>query len=217
MTAILSLTLAPPSTATSGRSGSSSSSLERPHLALEQQPRGTLGHQPRDALGRGVRAVRGAEGVVDVHVGELRQRRRELGVVARLARLVADVLEHQHVAGVEVLGERAAPPRRRPPGASVTSAPVSSASRSAAGRIESSGSRSFGRPRCETSISAAPRPRSSSIVGSAARIRVSSATAPSFQRDIEVDPDQHPLSVAVAEILERPHSSLWTSSTIRFE
>src|ERR1700749_4781538 len=64
-----------------------------------------------------------------------------------------------------------------PPGASFTSVPSSSPSRFATGAIESAGSRSpFGRPRCDIRTSAAPRSRSSSIVGSAARMRVSSAT-----------------------------------------
>ena len=43
ITAILSLTLAPPRTATSGRAGSSSTLRQRRHLALEQQPGGVLG------------------------------------------------------------------------------------------------------------------------------------------------------------------------------
>ena len=63
----------------------------------QQQP-GGAGQQVRDALGRGVRAVRGAEGVVDVDVGERRVALGELGVVLRLARLEADVLEHHDVA-----------------------------------------------------------------------------------------------------------------------
>ena len=42
--------------------------------------------------------MRGAEGVVDVDVGQRGQAGGELGVVLRLPRLVADVLEQQHVA-----------------------------------------------------------------------------------------------------------------------
>ncbi len=63
-------------------------------------------------------------------------------------------------------------------GATETGAPRSSPSRAPTGASDSDGSRSFGRPRCETSTIRAPRRRSSSIVGSAARIRRSSATAP---------------------------------------
>ena len=113
MTAILSLTLAPPSTATSGRSGASSSFVSVVHLALEQEPGGALGDEVRDALGRGVGAVRGAERVVDVDVGQRRQRRRELGIVLRLPRLVADVLEHEHVTARRGC-RRTRGPRRRP-------------------------------------------------------------------------------------------------------
>ena len=58
-----------------------------------------------DALRARVGAVRGAEGVVDVHVGELGQRRDQLRIVAGLPRLIADVLEHHHLAQGEPLGE----------------------------------------------------------------------------------------------------------------
>ena len=106
ITAILSVTLAPPSTATSGPGGVVQQPRERRDLLLEQQTRRPLGDQPRHALGRGVRPVGGPERVVHVHVGEPRQRGRQLWIVAGLARLVADVLEHQHVSRVEVVGER---------------------------------------------------------------------------------------------------------------
>jgi hypothetical protein len=78
---------------------------QRLDLALQQQPGRALLHVVGDALRRRVRPVRRPEGVVDVDVAEPRVRARELGVVARLARLVADVLEHEHVARCEVLGE----------------------------------------------------------------------------------------------------------------
>ena len=104
MTPILSVTLAPPSTATSGRAGRLEQALEGVDLALEQPPGGVLGHEVGDALGRGVRAVGRAEGVVDVDVGQVGQAVRERGVVLGLARLVADVLEHEHVAGPQRVG-----------------------------------------------------------------------------------------------------------------
>jgi hypothetical protein len=56
---------------------------QRLHLALQEQA-GRAGQQARDALGRGVRAVRGAEGVVDVGVGEAGQALCQLGVVLGL-------------------------------------------------------------------------------------------------------------------------------------
>ena len=55
------------------RAGFRGSDRQRAHLALEQ-PSGRARQQVRDALGAGVRAVRGAERVVHVHVGQLRQR-----------------------------------------------------------------------------------------------------------------------------------------------
>ena len=70
-TPILSVTLAPPTIATSGRAGSSRMPVSVSHLALQEQARGAR-QQVRDALGRGVRAVRRAEGVVDVDVRERR-------------------------------------------------------------------------------------------------------------------------------------------------
>ena len=80
----------------------------------------------------------GAERVVDVDVGERRVALGQLRVVLRLALLVADVLEHHDVAVGHVVEVDSA---------SATSSPSSSLSRSAAGRSDSSGSRSFGRPR----------------------------------------------------------------------
>ena len=78
--------------------------LECAHLALHQPSRGA--REPvGDPLRARVGAVRGAERVVHVHVGELGERRHQLRVVARLSRLVADVLEHQHLARGEPLGE----------------------------------------------------------------------------------------------------------------
>ena len=59
----------------------------------------------RNALGARVRAVRAAERVVYVDVGEVGQRARKRWIVARLARLEADVLEHQQLAGRELLAE----------------------------------------------------------------------------------------------------------------
>ena len=151
---------------------------ERLELAPQQQP-GSGRQQVRDALGRGVRAVRGAEGVVDVDVGELREGGREGRVVGRLAGVEAQVLEQQHVAvaqfGHGVLGD---PPMQSPDHA--TRAPSRSARRSRTGSSDAAGSGApFGRPRCAHRITRAPRSRSAAIVGSAARMRVSSAMTPS--------------------------------------
>ena len=78
---------------------------QRAHLAFQQQPCGPRLHQLRGPHGRGVRAVRGAEGVVDVDIGERRERRRELRIVLSLARLVTDVLEHQDLPGLELVSQ----------------------------------------------------------------------------------------------------------------
>ena len=160
ITPILSVTFAPPTIATSGSAGSPGCPFSVVDLALEQPPCGRLRDVVGDALGRGVRAVRGAERVVDVDVGELAPAGRELGVVLRLPRLVADVLEQQHLAGPSWCAAPStlvADDARR----ELHRTPSSSDSRSPTGRSDSSGSRSFGRPRCETSTSAAPRSRSS--------------------------------------------------------
>ena len=131
-------------------------------------------------VGAGVRAVGGAEGVVDVDVGERgevarRAPGRSWSPPARSARsraaarrpspsalrhrldLVADHGRRQLHRRAEQLGEALADRRQ---------------SRAPASTLP------FGRPRCETSTSEAPRSRSGSIVGSAARMRVSSATRP---------------------------------------
>ena len=71
-----------------------------------EQPPGGARQQVGDALGGGVRAVGDAEGVVDVHVGELRQGTREGRVVGGLALLEAHVLQQQHLPVVELFGER---------------------------------------------------------------------------------------------------------------
>ena len=89
------------------------------------------------------------------------------------------------------------------PGASRTGAPVSLPRRLATGCIDQAGSGPPGRPRCETRTSLAPRRHSSSIVGSAARIRVSSATLTGSsggdrsQRHVEISPQQNSPTVDV--------------------
>ena len=77
---------------------------EHTDLALHQAA-GGAGQETGDALGAGVRPVGGAERVVDVRVGQFRELGRELGVVLGLARLVADVLEHEHLTRCEPLGQ----------------------------------------------------------------------------------------------------------------
>ena len=84
-------------------------------LGEQQQPR--VGRQQlRDADGRGVRAVRRAECVVDVEVASLRELARELRVVLGLAGVEAGVLEHLdplvREQPAQVLAHRLDPERR---------------------------------------------------------------------------------------------------------
>ena len=139
MTAILSATLAPPSTASRGRAGCSRIS-DRVFTSRFQQATGGRRQQVGDPLGAGVRAVGGAEGVVHVHVGERRQLAGQLGVVALLARLEADVLEQHQLPVLESLGELADGLSRRRPGRASRARPGAPAGGPATGAIESAGS-----------------------------------------------------------------------------
>ena len=151
------------------------------HLELARhQLAGDRREQMRDALGRGVGAVRGAERVVDVHVGECGELPRERGIVGLLAGFEADVLEHADVTVAQRRRPCSARCRRRRPrrGARRHRAGCSGARRSVrAGALSSI--LPFGRPRCATTITRAPRARSASMVGIASRIRRSSMIAPS--------------------------------------
>ena len=77
--------------------GGGEDALERGDLALEQAP-GRARQQVRHGLRGGVRAVRGPERVVDVDLGQRRVALRQAGIVLRLARLEADVLQHHEIA-----------------------------------------------------------------------------------------------------------------------
>jgi hypothetical protein len=123
-------------------------------LVEEQQPR-VGGQDVRDGLGRRVGAVRGAEGVVDVEVAAVGELAGEALVVRRLARS-----------------------KRVFSSTSTRSSSRSSWSRSRRAR---SGRRVLALRPAEVRADAdafAPRSSSSRSVGSAARIRVSSATRP---------------------------------------
>ena len=124
-------------------------------LALQQQA-GIRREQMRDRLRGCMCAMRGAERVVDVEVASVGQLARELRVVLRLARMEARVLEN---GDARIVHERA---------------------QMLFDRLQREGRvLPFGRPRCEQRRSfCTPPSRRSRIVGSAARIRVSSATRP---------------------------------------
>ena len=140
MTPSLSLTFTPPRIVTNGRFGSSQQMRRalRPRARADDPRRSATrsGGPTIDACG----AVRGAEGVVDVALPERAERGGELGLVRRLARLEAQVLEQQHLAGrqcVRLLGDRVADDSRRERHRAVRAV---SRSRRATGASESFGS-----------------------------------------------------------------------------
>ena len=187
--AILSDTLAPPSTADQralrrargcGRAPPAPARMSRPAAAGLQVA--------GDGLDRGVGAVGGGEGVVDVDVGQRGQRAGEAVVVRLLLGMEAQVLEQEDLARLRARGP--APPTSGPTqsGASGTGRPSSAASRSATARASTSDrARPWAGPRWEarTTDGAAPRAQWR-IVGSTAVSRVSSVTAPPLERHVEV-------------------------------
>ena len=81
-------------------------------LGEQEQPR-IRRQQVGDGLGRGVRAVRGAERIVDVEVVPVRELAREGRVVLRLARVEAGVLEHAQASVGNELAQAALDRRHR--------------------------------------------------------------------------------------------------------
>ena len=106
ISATLSVTLAPPSTTTSGRSGDS---ITPRSVVTSFSSSGPAydGQVLRDARGRRVRAVGRAERVEHERVGQLGQLLGQLRVVLGLAGLPARVLQHQDLAGLEPRGAAA--------------------------------------------------------------------------------------------------------------
>ena len=72
------------------------------HLPLEQET-GHARQEVGDPLGRGVRAMGGTKGIVDVQVGHVGQRLGESRVVRLLLRVEAQVLEEQQVPGAQLV------------------------------------------------------------------------------------------------------------------
>ena len=160
--------------------------------------------------------MRGAERVVDVDVGELGELRGELGVVLRLTLLVADVLEHEDVAGREVVGERShvvADDRRRErhvgPGELGESIRrrAQRQLRLAILRATEVGDEDQASTALAEFLDRRQRGADAGVVGDRAVI----------ERDVEVDADEDPLTAQVPEIAQRPHAIFWTRSTSRFE
>ena len=150
-------------------------------LLLHQEAGHGRLEQPRDRLGAGVRPVRGAERVVHVEIAQRGEALGEAGVVGLLAGIEPRVLRDGHAAA------------RQPPGRGHGLAPragrrgTSPARRAAArARAPPAACEYLGRARpwAGRGGTAARRVRRGSrrylMVGSAARIRVLSVTAPSF-------------------------------------
>ena len=123
---------------------------ERLELRLHQPPGGG-GQQMRQRLGRGMRAMRRGEGVVDVEIAERRELPREAGIVASPRRMEAEILQQRHVAGARARDDHAL--RRGPTQSSAKATgrpPSASASGAASGFSESAGSGlPLGRPKCD--------------------------------------------------------------------
>ena len=156
---------APPRIAANGRSGSSRRESSRTSFS-SRRPAPFSATSLRHADDRGMRAVRRAEGVVDVDVGESRE---------RLRRTPDRWPPRRRGSG----GSRAAGPRRARGRRAARSAsgpmqsstnrtgrPSSSAKRTATGASESSGfGLPLGLPRCEAQRTRAPRSSASRTVG----------------------------------------------------
>ena len=114
--------------------------------------------QVRDALGRGVRAMGAGEGIADEHVAERGQLLGEGRIVLLLALVEAQVFQHRDARPAAWRRRPSPPPRRcnrrrrRP---ACRAARPSSAAIGVA-RL-SVGSTPFGRPKCESTITLAPR------------------------------------------------------------
>ena len=203
ISAILSDTLAPPSTTTSGRSGASTMPVQRGHLALQQQAGGggqQLGHARRCWRGRG---------------GRRRRRRPRTGRPARPALRPAPGRSSVSPGSQRVFSSTSTPPGSSASALAWASSPTTSAAcatgassssdrRAEAGASDVSGSRSLGRPRCEHRISRAPgvaqqldggqRAADPRVVGDLARV---------VQRHVEVHAHEHALAALQIEVADR--------------
>ena len=200
ISAILSVTLAPPRTTTNGRSGASTIRLQRDDLALEQQPgrrREQLGHPG----GGGVRAVGRAEGVVHVGVGQPGQLLGQVGVVLRLAALPARVLEHQDAARLQPLG--AAPDLRADHVGRLVDGSVDQLRQPVRGRLERGlgvtalgppqvGAQDQPRPALQQQLDRGHRGPDPAVVGHPAVV----------QRHVEVDAHEHPVPLRNRQVAD---------------
>ena len=151
--------------------------------------------------------MRGAEGVVDVGVGQRGVARGQLRVVLGLARLEADVLEHHDVPvgnGVEIAGERdvgaeqLGQPRRDGREAEVQVAPL---------RPPEVGGQQEPRATAAQLLQGRQRGADPRVV----------PNDPIFQRDVEVDADEDALALELAEVVEGSQRTFCVRSTSRLE
>ena len=176
-----------------GRSGLPSALGQRLELRLHR-PAGE-GRQPvREPLGRGVGAVGGREGVVDVDIAELRAsastKRR---IVLFLARVEAGVLEEQDVAVLQRRRPLRRPPRRcsrprRRPAARGRSASAGATGSQRIGFVRACPS---GRPKWASRITLPPLSAISRIVGGDALDPGRVGDAAVLHRHVEVDAQKH--------------------------
>ena len=170
-------TLAPPTMAMTGFFGASSALRQRFEFGLHGAA--GIGRQlVAEPFGRGVRAVRRREGVVDPEVAELGERGDERRIVLLLALVEARVLQTENVAGLH-RGDRGfgllrrCNPRRRRRGAS----PRARRRRRSASATPS-GPAPSGRPKCASRITLPPLSAISVMVGATRSMRVASVTLP---------------------------------------
>jgi hypothetical protein len=161
-----------------------------------------------------VRAVRGAERVVDVRVGQVGVALRERRIVRGLPRLVADVLEHDDVAVGHVVDRR----RERDVDAQQLARALrhrlQAELRLAVLRPAEVRGEDEPGPALAQRLQRRKRGADAGVVGDRAVL----------ERDVEVDPDEDAFPAEVAEVAERPHdwaaagtSTFCASSTTRFE
>lgn len=146
--------------------------------------------------------MRRTERVVDIDFRQRGKRLGEIGVVLGLARLEADVLEQEQLAGFSAaaLAFASSPTTSL---AIATGLPSSSLRRAATGARENSGFTSpFGRPRWEQRMTAALWSSRYLMVGRAATMRLSEVMTPSFSGTLKSQRTEYLFAVYV-DVLHR--------------
>jgi hypothetical protein len=160
--------------------------------------------ETRQTFGGGMCAMRGGEGVVNVNVADPGERGREVRIVRLLTGVETGVLQEDYGAIAEPAYMRFTSLRRMQSSRNPTGRSTTSATAGAIGASDISGTRlPFGRSKCASSATRAPRSDSSRIVGrdplDAGRVRHPAIS----DRHIQIDPKQHALAPEVAGIVKR--------------